>query len=330
MDAKGVSTASQEGPALSDAALAARAAPRKADPRRVEFETNKLRKRLRREVGKAIGEFGMIERGDRVMVCLSGGKDSYGLLDILLSLQDRAPVPFEIVAVNLDQKQPGYPGDVLPRYLEGRGVAFHIAEQDTYSTVKRVIPEGGTMCSLCSRLRRGVLYRVAGEIGATKIALGHHRDDIMATFFLNLFFGGKLKTMPPKLASDDGRHVVIRPLAYVRERDLARYAAAMHFPIIPCNLCGSQEHLQRKEVTRMLAEWERRHPGRVDSIYNALAHIVPSHLMDRAQFDFAAVRATGLPTPDGDIAFDVDAALERATELATAVPADASVTLHRR
>jgi len=311
-------------------AAPARAATRSADPRRALFEANKLKKRLRREVGKAIGDFGMIERGDRVMVCLSGGKDSYGLLDILLSLRARAPVPFEIVAVNLDQKQPGYPADVLPRYLEGRGVAFHIALQDTYSTVKRVIPEGGTMCSLCSRLRRGVLYRVAGEIGATKIALGHHRDDIMATFFLNLFFGGKLKTMPPKLVSDDGRHVVIRPLAYVRERDLARYAAAMQFPLIPCNLCGSQEHLQRKEVTRMLAEWERRHPGRVDSIFHALAHIVPSHLMDRAQFDFAAVRATGVPVPGGDIGFDVDAALDRATELAAVPPAGAPVTLHRR
>ena len=303
-----------------------RTGTRRADPRRAEFEADKLKKRLRREVGKAIGDFGMIERGDRVMVCLSGGKDSYGLLDILLSLRARAPVPFEIVAVNLDQKQPDYPADVLPRYLEGRGVPFRIAEQDTYSTVKRLIPEGGTMCSLCSRLRRGVLYRVAGEIGATKIALGHHRDDIMATFFLNLFFGGKLKTMPPKLVSDDGRHVVIRPLAYVRERDLARYAAAMQFPIIPCNLCGSQEHLQRREVTRMLAEWERRYPGRVDSIYNALAHIVPSHLMDRARFDFAAVRATGVPVPEGDLGFDVDAALERATELAAGAP----VTLHRR
>ncbi len=303
---------------------------KRGDPRRAEFEANKLRKRLRREVGKAIGDFGMIERGDRVMVCLSGGKDSYGLLDILLSLRKRAPVPFDIVAVNLDQKQPGFPADVLPAYLARCGVPFHIAAQDTYSVVKRVIPDGGTMCSLCSRLRRGVLYRVAGEIGATKIALGHHRDDILATFFLNLFFGGKLKTMPPKLVSDDGRHVVIRPLAYVRERDLARYAEAMRFPIIPCNLCGSQEHLQRKEVTRMLGEWERRHPGRIDSIYNALAHIVPSHLMDRAQFDFAGVRATGVPAPDGDIAFDVDAALERATELVAAPPHGAPVTLRRR
>jgi tRNA 2-thiocytidine biosynthesis protein TtcA len=286
------------------------------DPRKAEFEANKLRKRLRRQVGEAIGDFALIEPGDRVMACVSGGKDSYALLDILLSLKDRAPFRFEIVAVNLDQKQPGFPADVLPRYLEERGVPYRIEEQDTYSVVKRVIGEGATMCSLCSRLRRGVLYRVAREIGATKIALGHHRDDILATFFLNLFFGGKLKTMPPKLVSDDGRHVVIRPLAYVRERDLARYADLMGFPIIPCNLCGSQEHLQRRQVTAMLHEWERKHPGRVESIYNALAMVVPSHLMDRALFDFAAVRATGRSEPNGDLAFDVDPRLERANEFA--------------
>jgi len=286
------------------------------DPRKALFEANKLRKRLRRQVGEAIGDFGLIAPGDRVMVCLSGGKDSFGLLDVLLSLKDRAPFGFEVVAVNLDQKQPGFPADVLPRYLAGRGVPWRIVEQDTYSVVRRVIPEGGTMCSLCSRLRRGVLYRVAGEIGATKIALGHHRDDILATFFLNLFFGGKLKTMPPKLVSDDGRHVVIRPLAYVRERDLARYADLMQFPIIPCNLCGSQEHLQRKQVTAMLREWEKKHPGRIESIHNALAKVVPSHLMDRALFDFNAVCATGLPVPDGDTAFEVDPDLERATERA--------------
>ena len=288
------------------------------DPRKAEFETNKLKKRLRRLVGEAIGDYGLIEDGDRVMVCLSGGKDSYGLLDILLSLQSRAPLSFEIIAVNLDQKQPDFPADVLPRYLEARGVPHRIVEQDTYSVVKRVIPEGGTMCSLCSRLRRGVLYRVAGELGVTKIALGHHRDDILATFFLNLFFGGKLKTMPPKLVSDDGRHVVIRPLAYVRERDLARYAEAMRFPIIPCNLCGSQEHLQRKQVAAMLREWERKHPGRLDSIFNAMGTVAPSHLLDRKLFDFAAVRATGVASPDGDTAFDVDPDLERAADAAAA------------
>jgi tRNA 2-thiocytidine biosynthesis protein TtcA len=296
------------------------AGSRPRDPRKAEFETNKLRKRLRRLVGEAIADYAMIAEGDRVMVCLSGGKDSYGLLDILLTLKDAAPVRFEIVAVNLDQKQPGFPADVLPRYLASRSVPFRIEEQDTYSVVKRVIPEGGTMCSLCSRLRRGVLYRVAQEIGATKIALGHHRDDLMATFFLNLFFGGKLKTMPPKLASDDGRNVVIRPLAYVRERDLARYAEAMAFPIIPCTLCGSQEHLQRKQVTAMLREWERKHPGRLDSIFSALGTVTPSHLLDRSLFDFAAVRATGRPLAGGDTGFDVDPALEDAIERAAAEP----------
>src|SRR5438094_7832273 len=276
------------------------------DPRKAEFEANKLRKRLRREVGEAIGDFALIEPGDRVMVCLSGGKDSYALLDILLSLKDRAPIGFEVIAVNLDQKQPGFPADVLPRYLETRGVPHRIVTQDTYSVVKRVIKDGGTMCSLCSRLRRGVLYRVAGEIGATKIALGHHRDDILATFFLNLFFGGKLKTMPPKLVSDDGKNVVIRPLAYVRERDLARYAEAMAFPIIPCNLCGSQENLQRRQVGAMLREWERQHPGRVETMFNALSNDVTTHLLDRRLQDFASVRASGAPVADGDIAFDDD------------------------
>ncbi len=274
------------------------------DTRREDFEANKLRKRLRRQVGEAIHDFAMIEGGDKVMVCMSGGKDSYGLLDILLSLQRRSPVRFEIVAVNLDQKQPGFPADVLPSYLARRGVSFHIEEQDTYGIVKRVIPDGKTMCSLCSRLRRGVLYRVASELGATKIALGHHRDDILATFFLNLFFAAKLKTMPPKLVSDDGKHVVIRPLAYVRERDLARYSQAMAFPIIPCNLCGSQEHLQRKQVGAMLREWEKTHPGRIETVFNALSNVVTTHLLDRTLHDFAAVRAVGLPVPDGDIAFD--------------------------
>jgi tRNA 2-thiocytidine biosynthesis protein TtcA len=289
------------------ASTLARRAPSAREALRADFEANKLKKRLRRLVGQAIADFAMIEAGDRVMVCLSGGKDSYGMLDILLSLQGRAPLPFELIAVNLDQKQPGFPADVLPRYLASRGLPFRIEEQDTYSVVKRVIPEGRTMCSLCSRLRRGALYRVAGEIGATKIALGHHRDDILATFFLNLFFGGKLKTMPPKLVSDDGKHVVIRPLAYVRERDLARYAEAMAFPIIPCNLCGAQENLQRKQVTAMLREWEKQHPGRVETIFNALGNVVTTHLLDRTLRDFAAIHATGAPVPDGDRACDDDA-----------------------
>ena len=301
-------------PAAIVALPAARTTPVRADPRRAELEANKLRKRLRRQVGEAIAAYGLIERDDRVMVCLSGGKDSYGMLDILLTLKGRAPFPFEVIAVNLDQKQPGYPAEVLPRYLSERGVPFRIVEQDTYSVVKRVIPEGATMCSLCSRLRRGVLYRVATEIGATKIALGHHRDDVLATFFLNLFFGGKLKTMPPKLVSDDGCHVVIRPLVYVRERDLARYANLQGFPIIPCNLCGSQQHLQRRQVGEMLREWEKKYPGRIESICNALADVVPSHLMDRALFDFGRVRATGRPEPEGDFGFDADPLLERAGE----------------
>jgi tRNA 2-thiocytidine biosynthesis protein TtcA len=267
-------------------------------------EANKLEKRLLRLTGQAIAEYSMIEGGDRVMVCMSGGKDSHALLDVLLKLRSRAPVDFDIVAVNLDQKQPGFPADVLPSYLRSLGVPFHIETQDTYSIVTRVIPEGKTMCSLCSRLRRGILYRLAGELGATKIALGHHRDDIVATFFLNLFHGGRLKGMPPKLVSDDGRHVVIRPLAYVKEDDLARYAQAKRFPIIPCNLCGSQDNLQRQEVKKMLAEWDRRHPGRVQTIFNSLARVVPSHLMDAALFGFRDLAATGVADPDGDIAFD--------------------------
>ena len=260
------------------------------DPRREAYEANKLAKRLRRQVGEAIADFGMIEEGDRVMVCLSGGKDSYGLLDVLLALREKAPVSFDIVAVNLDQKQPGFPAHLLPDYLSALGVPFRIVEQDTYSVVKRVLPEGKTMCSLCSRLRRGVLYRVAGELGATKIALGHHRDDILATFFLNLFFGGKLKAMPPKLKSDDGKHVVIRPLAYVKEDDLAAYAGEKGFPIIPCNLCGSQEHLQRRQVGELLRQWEKQHPGRVESILRALTDVQPSHLLDRKLFDFPGLK----------------------------------------
>ena len=260
------------------------------DTRKQDYEAGKLAKRIRRQVGEAIADFNMIEAGDRVMVCLSGGKDSHGLLDVLLSLQEKAPIRFELVAVNLDQKQPGFPAHVLPEYLRARGVAFRIEEQDTYSVVKRVIPEGQTLCSLCSRLRRGVLYRVAGELGATKIALGHHRDDILATFFLNLFHGGQLKAMPAKLRSDDGRHVVIRPLAYVCEADLAAYAEVKAFPIIPCTLCGSQADLERKQIGEMLREWDRRHPGRIASIVRALGDARPSHLLDRKLFDFAALK----------------------------------------
>lgn len=268
------------------------------------FEVNKLEKRLCRLTGQAIADFNMIEDGDRVMVCLSGGKDSYGLLDVLMKLRERAPIRFDLVAVNLDQKQPGFPAHVLPDYLTRIGVPFHIETQDTYAIVTRVIPEGKTMCSLCSRLRRGILYRVASELGVTKIALGHHRDDILGTFFLNMFFGGKLKAMPPKLVSDDGKHVVIRPLAYAREADLARYAQAKQFPIIPCNLCGSQENLQRQQVKKMLTAWERQFPGRVQNTFNALTRVVPSHLMDGALFNFKALAASGQADVNGDIAFD--------------------------
>ena len=256
------------------------------DSRRAETEHNKRSKRLHRLVGEAISDFKMIESGDKVMVCLSGGKDSYGLLDILISLRARAPIEFELIAVNLDQGHPGFPTDTLPTYLSSLGLPFHIENQDTHSIVKRVIPEGQTMCSLCSRLRRGVLYRVADELGATKIALGHHRDDILETFFLNLFFGGTLKTMPPRLLSDEGLHTVIRPLAYVEERDLEAWAADRGFPIIPCDLCGSQENLQRQQIKRMLVDWRRQHPGRVESMFQALGRVVPSHLLDRGLFEF--------------------------------------------
>ncbi len=268
------------------------------------FENKKLEKRLCRLVGSAIIDFNMIEAGDKVMVCLSGGKDSYALLDILLKLKARAPVHFDIVAVNLDQKQPNFPAQILPDYLTKLGVPFHIENQDTYSIVKRLIPEGKTTCSLCSRLRRGILYRVADELGATKIALGHHRDDILETFFLNMFFGGKLKGMPAKLQSDDGKHIVIRPMAYVRESDTMRYAAYRQFPIIPCDLCGSQENLQRKQIKTMMREWDKSFPGRVENMFSALSTVVPSHLMDRQLFDFANLKTTGQPMPDGDIAFD--------------------------
>jgi tRNA 2-thiocytidine biosynthesis protein TtcA len=270
------------------------------------YENNKLFKRLARLVGQAIGDFNMIEDGDKVMVCMSGGKDSYALLDILLRLRERAPIHFDIVAVNLDQKQPGFPEHVLPEYLSGLNVPFHIENQDTYSIVKRLVPEGKTTCSLCSRLRRGILYRVAGELGATKIALGHHRDDILQTLLLNLFYGGKLKGMPPKLQSDDGKNVVIRPLAYVKETELEKYAELRAFPIIPCNLCGSQPNLKRAEMKALIREWDKRFPGRVDNMFNALSNVVPSHLMDPRLFPFAGLRATGKADPLGDIAFDDD------------------------
>lgn len=256
------------------------------DIRKVVFEENKLEKKLCRLVGQAIGDFGMIEDGDKVMVCVSGGKDSYALLDILMKLRERAPINFEIIAVNLDQKQPNFPAETLPNYLKGLGVQFHIEEQDTYSIVKRVIPEGKTTCGLCSRLRRGILYRVADELGATKIALGHHRDDILETLMLNMFYAGKLKGMPPKLRSDDGKHIVIRPLAYVPEKLLERYAVDMNFPIIPCDLCGSQPNLQRQVMKEMLRDWEKKHPGRVENLFRSMHHIVPSHLMDGEAFDF--------------------------------------------
>ena len=256
------------------------------DIRKVVFEENKLEKKLCRLVGQAIGDFGMIEEGDKVMVCVSGGKDSYAMLDILMKLRERAPINFKIIAVNLDQKQPNVPAEILPNYLKSLGVQYHIEEQDTYSIVKRVIPDGKTTCGLCSRLRRGILYRVADELGATKIALGHHRDDILETLMLNMFYAGKLKGMPPKLRSDDGKHIVIRPLAYVPERLLERYAADMNFPIIPCDLCGSQPNLQRQVMKEMLREWEKKHPGRVENLFRSMHHIVPSHLMDGEAFDF--------------------------------------------
>jgi tRNA 2-thiocytidine biosynthesis protein TtcA len=273
------------------------------------LEANKLAKRLRL-AGTAIADFNMIEANDKIMVCLSGGKDSYAMLDVLMGLREKSPVPFELFAFNLDQKHPGYPEHILPDYLTSLGVPFQIAVQDTYSTVKRVIPEGKTMCSLCSRLRRGVIYRVASEIGANKIALGHHRDDILQTFFLNAFFGGKLKSMPPKLGSDDGKHVVIRPLAYVEERDLEAYSMLKQFPIIPCDLCGSQDNLQRQQVKLMLRDWEKHFPGRVESIFRALQNASPSHLLDRNLFDFANLKASGESSSEGDTAFDPETYVE--------------------
>ena len=269
-----------------------------------QYNTNKLQKRLRRLAGTAIADFNMIEAGDRIMVCLSGGKDSYALLDILRNLQAHAPLEFELIAVNLDQKQPGFPEQVLPSYLTEIGMPFRIIEQDTYSVVKRVIAEGKTTCSLCSRLRRGVLYRVASELGATKIALGHHRDDILETLFLNMFYGGKLKAMPPKLVSDNGKHIVIRPLAYCKEKDLAAYAAIANFPIIPCNLCGSQPNLQRQVIKEMLQQWDKKFPGRLETMFRALQNVQPSHLADTSRYDFFNLKAQDQPFINGDTAFD--------------------------
>ncbi|RUO34970.1 tRNA 2-thiocytidine(32) synthetase TtcA [Aliidiomarina soli] len=269
-----------------------------------QYSMNKLEKRIRRLTGQAIGDFRMIEDGDKVMVCLSGGKDSYTLLSVLMYLKKVAPIHFDIVAVNLDQKQPGFPEHVLPAYLDTLAIDYKIVEEDTYSIVKDKIPAGKTTCSLCSRLRRGILYRTAAELGATKIALGHHRDDMLETLFLNMFHGGTLKSMPPKLASDNGEHVVIRPLAYVKEKDIERYAQAQGYPIIPCNLCGSQENLQRKQIKELLRDWDRKFPGRIESMFTAMQNVVPSHLADKALFDFASVSATGEQTVNGDTAFD--------------------------
>ena len=270
-----------------------------------QYNFNKLQKRIRRCVGKAIEDFNMIEDGDKVMVCLSGGKDSYTMLDILMFLRQRAPINFDIIAVNLDQKQPGFPEDVLPKYLDSIDVEYKIVEEDTYSIVKDKVPEGKTTCSLCSRLRRGILYRTAKELGVTKIALGHHRDDILETLFLNMFYGGKLKGMPPKLISDNQEHIVIRPLAYCREKDIAKYAAIKEFPIIPCNLCGSQENLQRKVIKEMLQGWDKQHPGRLETMFNAVQNVSRSHLADPSLYDFKSLRSTSqLENEEGDIAFD--------------------------
>jgi tRNA 2-thiocytidine biosynthesis protein TtcA len=287
--------------------------------KKAAFEANKLSKKLHRLVGQAIVDFNMIEAGDKVMVCLSGGKDSYALLDVLINLRERAPIAFDLVAVNLDQKQPGFPEHVLPEYLKSRGLPFHIEQQDTYSIVKRLVPEGKTMCSLCSRLRRGILYRVAGELGATKIALGHHRDDMVVTLLMNMFFGSRMKGMPPKLVSDDGKNVVIRPLAYVAETDLERWAEHRQFPIIPCTLCGSQTTLQRVQVKKMIRDWERQYPGRIDNMLTAMGNVVPSHLMDRKLFPFTTLQATGVASADGDLAFDEE----------PCAPAPATVQLRR-
>ena len=292
--------------AAAAANTAAAAGEEAAKPGKIKIEREqiKLEKRLCREVGKAILDFNMIEEGDKIMVCMSGGKDSYTLLDILRKLQKRAPVKFDIVAVNLDQKQPGFPEHILPEYFESIGVDYHIENQDTYSVVKRVVPEGKTTCGLCSRLRRAILYKVADQLGCTKVALGHHRDDIVQTMMLNLFYGGRMKGMPPKLVSDDGKHVVIRPLCYVPEKDTTRWAQYQNFPIIPCNLCGSQDGLQRVAIGEMLREWEKKFPGRIESMFRAMGHIVTTHMMDPQLHDFKGAKATGIADPNGDMAFD--------------------------
>ena len=274
---------------------------------KAQYNLNKLHKRLRRGVGQAIADFGMITEGDKVMVCLSGGKDSYTMLDILLNLQQSAPINFSIIAVNLDQKQPGFPADVLPTYLDTLGVDYKIVTEDTYSIVKEKIPEGKTTCSLCSRLRRGILYRTAKELGATKIALGHHRDDMLETMFLNMFYGGKMKSMPPKLISDNGEHIVIRPLAYCKEKDIEKYSIAKEFPIIPCNLCGSQDGLQRQVVKDMLQDWDKRFPGRIETMFQAMQNIVPSHMIDKNLFDFKNVTRDQADLFASDTAFDKEA-----------------------
>ncbi|HEN3601840.1 TPA: tRNA 2-thiocytidine(32) synthetase TtcA [Yersinia enterocolitica] len=271
---------------------------------KAQYDLNKLQKRLRRNVGQAIADFNMIEEGDRIMVCLSGGKDSYTMLDILQNLQKSAPINFTLIAVNLDQKQPGFPEDILPAYLDKQGVEYKIVEENTYGIVKEIIPEGKTTCSLCSRLRRGILYRTATELGATKIALGHHRDDILQTLFLNMFYGGKLKGMPPKLMSDDGKHVVIRPLAYCREKDIERFAVAREYPIIPCNLCGSQPNLQRQVIKDMLRDWDKQYPGRIETMFSAMQNVVPSHLNDHKLFDFKNITHNSEIVDGGDLAFD--------------------------
>ncbi|WP_114196233.1 tRNA 2-thiocytidine(32) synthetase TtcA [Edaphovirga cremea] len=269
-----------------------------------QYNFNKLQKRLRRNVGQAIADFNMIEEGDRVMVCLSGGKDSFTMLDILRNLQQSAPINFSLIAVNLDQKQPGFPGHILPEYLDAQGVEYLIVEENTYGIVKEKIPEGKTTCSLCSRLRRGILYRTASELGATKIALGHHRDDMLQTLFLNMFYGGKLKGMPPKLMSDDGKHIVIRPLAYCREKDIEKFAEAREYPIIPCNLCGSQPNLQRQVIKDMLRDWDKRYPGRSETMFSAMQNVVPSHLNDHNLFDFKGIHHGSDVVDGGDLAFD--------------------------